>query len=128
MTDTTEPKRPTGVLLVSILAWVIGIIEVINGLQLIFAGEVGAFWSAGFYFFVGALAILVGVQLLRADLLARRVATVVFVLVVLAWVAGLFLIDIGPAWFGGLAGAVLGVVGLVLLWTGRSAEFFRRGY
>jgi hypothetical protein len=125
MSDTE--RRPLGVTLVAVLAWIVGAIEVVSGILLIREGEVGAWWQAGFYFFVGALAILVGVQLLRADLLARRVATVVFVLVVLAWLAGLFLIDVGPGWFGGLLGAVLSLVGLLLLWTGRGSKFFQMG-
>ena len=124
---TESDKRPIGVTLVAILAWVVGAIEIGSGILLIREGEVGAWWQAGFYFFVGALAVLVGVQLLRADLLARRVATVIFVLVILAWIAGLFLIDIGPSWFGGLLGAVLSLVGLILMWTGRGAAFFRMG-
>jgi hypothetical protein len=126
MNAMSEPDpRPVAVTVVAVLAFVLGALQVINGIQLILVGEAGAWWQAGFDFFAGALAIFVGLAMLKGDPLGRIVATVVFALNIVAWITGNFLIEIGTAWVGGLIGAVIALVAIVLLWIPKSNEWFR---
>jgi hypothetical protein len=124
--DTEQDKRPLGVILTAILAFLVGLAQVLSGIWLIIEPDtVGGLWQAGFVFFVGALAIVVGFALLQGDRLARIVATVAFVLNVLVGILGIFLVPIGAPWAIGTFGSLLALVAIILLWTGRSSEFFR---
>jgi hypothetical protein len=124
--ETEQDKRPLGVILTAILAFLVGLAQVLSGIWLIIEPDtVGGLWQAGFVFFVGALAIVVGFALLQGDRLARIVATVAFVLNVLVGILGVFLVPIGAPWAIGTFGSLLALVAIILLWTGRSSEFFR---
>jgi hypothetical protein len=125
--ETAPEKRPLGVILTAILAFLVGLAQILSGIWLIIEPDtVGGLWQAGFVFFVGAIAIVVGFALLQGDRLARIVATVAFVLNVLVGVLGVFLVPIGAPWAIGTVGSILALVAIILLWTGRSAAFFRR--
>jgi hypothetical protein len=124
--ETAPEKRPLGVILTAILAFLVGLAQILSGIWLIIEPDtVGGLWQAGFVFFVGAIAIVVGFALLQGDRLARIVATVAFVLNVLVGVLGVFLVPIGAPWAIGTVGSILALIAIILLWTGRSSAFFR---
>jgi hypothetical protein len=124
--ETAPEKRPLGVILTAILAFLVGLAQILSGIWLIIEPDtVGGLWQAGFVFFVGAIAIVVGFALLQGDRLARIVATVAFVLNVLVGVLGVFLVPIGAPWAIGAVGSILALIAIILLWTGRSSAFFR---
>ena len=124
--ESAPEKRPLGVIMTAILAGIVGIAQILSGIWLIIEPDtVGGLWQAGFEFFVGALAIVVAFALLQGDRLARIVATVAFVMNVLVGVLGIFLVPIGVPWAIGILGGLFALVAIILLWTGRSSEFFR---
>jgi hypothetical protein len=127
MTDrTVQDKPPFGVILTAVLAGLAGLAQIVSGIWLILQPDtVGGFWQAGFEFFVGALAIVVGLALLKGDPLARIVATVVFILNIVVGVVGPFLVESGPPLFGGWIGGLLALVALILLWVPKSSAYFR---
>jgi hypothetical protein len=127
MNAETAPERPPiGVILTAILAGLAGLAQIVSGILLILEPDtVGGFWQAGFEFFVGALAIVVGLALLKGDPLARVVATVVFVLNIVVGIVGPVLVESGPPLFGGFIGGALALVALILLWVPKSSAYFR---
>jgi hypothetical protein len=120
-------KRPVGVTVIAIIAWVSGLVMTIGGIVLLFnLVLVGDIWQATLDIFVGVLTILVGIALLQGNKLARVVATVVLLLNIAISLFALVTQPVaGLAWWGGLAGGLLALVGLFLLWTRRASAFFR---
>jgi hypothetical protein len=117
--------RPAGVTLVAVLAWISGAVNIIAGSLLIFAAIMApaALWYGLVQLLLGIITIIVSIGLLRGRPNARIVVTVVFVLNL---ISALFVIFFQQAqvWSGVVSGVAV-VIGLVLLWTRRSNEFFR---
>jgi hypothetical protein len=120
-------RRPISVTIIAVIAAVAGVLQMVSGFGLIFAWEVGSVWQGTLDIFVGLLTLVVGMSLLGGNPLARMVATVVFILSIVAAGITAFLVTPGWTWAGGVGAGVLALVGLILLWTPRASRFFRRG-
>ena len=119
--------RPIGVTLISVIAAVAGVLQVISGFLLIFDWEVSSVWQGTLDVALGFLVLIVGLLLLRGNPLARKVATVVLALSIIASIITTFLVPPSWTWAGGLLAGALAIVALILLWTPRASRFFRRG-
>jgi hypothetical protein len=118
--------RPGGVTVVSILAWISGVLQVIGGVLVLIAGaEIAALAVVAWItILLGLVTIFVGVGLWRGNSLARIIATVVFVLNLISAIVAIFSNPEG-AWQPLISG-LLAVIGIILLWTKAASEFFRR--
>ena len=121
-------QRPVGVVLVAVLAWITGILQLISGIMLVFRPELaGDVWQGILDLFLGFLLVVVGLALLQGNALARVVATVVLALDIVATIFVIVVQPVGVVWAGGLIGGVLALVAIVLLWTRRASVFFHNG-
>ncbi|HEX5731088.1 hypothetical protein [Microbacterium sp.] len=118
--------RPGGVTLVAVLAWISGAVNIIAGGLLIFAAIMApdALWFGLVQFILGIITIVVSIGLLRGSSGARLVVTIVFVLNLISALVVIFFQQ-AQVWSGIVSGVVV-LIGLVLLWTPRANEFFRR--
>jgi len=118
-------SRPFGVTLVAIIAWLSGAWSIVQGIVALIQGiptwNVFAAWVT---IFIGAITILVSLGLFRGDPSARVVVTIVFVVNVL--IAGATAASGGIPWAAAIPTIVLGLLGIVLLFTPRANAFFRR--
>lgn len=117
-------SRPIGVTLVAVIAWIAGAWDIVQGVLGVVAGL--ATWNvlgSWVLVFIGALTIAVSLGLFRGNPSARLVVVIVFALGALVAAA---LMAIGSAPWGGIPTIVLGIVGIVLLFTDRANAFFRR--
>jgi hypothetical protein len=114
-------SRPGGVTLVSILAWISGVIAIISGLLLIF----GTLWLFGFItLLLGVITVAVGVGLWRGSNVARVIATIVFIVDI---ADAVYTISLRPASFWpALVAGLLALIGLIFLFTRAANQFFRR--
>jgi hypothetical protein len=119
--------RPIAVTIIAVLAAIAGVLQIVSGLSLIFAWEVGSVWQGTIDIFVGLLVLVTGLALLQGNPLARTVATVVLILSIVAAVITAFAVTPGWTWAVGVGAGVLALVGLILLWTPRSSQWFKRG-
>lgn len=118
--------RPVGVTIVAVIAWVTGIVGILAGVLVLAnpAGLPNATTAGWVQIAVGAITLAVSFGLFGGRNVARIIATAVFALNV---GAGIYVGISHPSsiWsaviYGGLA-----LIGLVLLYTGRANEFFRR--
>ncbi len=127
-------RRPLGVTLIAVLAWLEGALNIVAGaLLLVLQHEPGVrdAWSdpaalitsAILTILFGLVVVLVAGGLLRGSNGARIVVTVVEVLAIAgdAFTAWAF-----PAQFAWSAiGALVSLIVIILLWTGRASDFFR---
>jgi uncharacterized membrane protein HdeD (DUF308 family) len=116
-------SRPIGVTIVAVIAWLNGVWNIIQGILGVIAGF--ATWNvlgSWLLVFIGALTVVVSLGLFRGNPSARLVVAIVFV--VGALVAGALIAAGSPLW-SGIPTIVLGLVGIVLLYTGRANAFFR---
>jgi len=112
-------SRPIGVTVVAVLAWITGAVQIAGAVvALIFSGGFSE-WIA---LALGVLTIAVSLGLSRGTSVARIIMATVFVLDVAVGVWALFL---SPYIWIPLSTAVLGLVGLGLLFSRRANEFFR---
>jgi hypothetical protein len=119
-------SRPGGVTLLSILAWISGLLQLILGIIVVIGGAdstvfVAAGWIAGI---LGLITIIVAIGLWRGNRAARIVATIVFALNLINAVAGAVTAS-GAAIPTFWVNALLALTGLILLWTKAATEFFR---
>jgi hypothetical protein len=119
-------RRPAGVTLIAVIAFVSGAVGVIAGALLLLAGLMApdALWLGVYQLILGVLTIAVGVGLLRGAQVARVLAAIVFVLNLISAIFILFFQQ-AQLW-SGIVGGLLAVLGLVLLFTRSANEFFRR--
>ena len=118
--------RPGGVTLVSILAWISGVLQVITGIVLLLTPVTGtplviAAWVG---IVLGIITIAVGLGLWRGSPIARIIATVVFVLNLINAIVAMFTAQ-GSIWAAAVSG-LLALIGIILLWTRAASDFFRR--
>jgi len=117
-------SRPFGVTLVAIIAWVSGAWGVVQGIIALIAGaptwNVFAAWVMIFF---GAITIVVSLGLLKGDPTARILVTVV--LAINGLVAAATAASEGISWPAAIPPVVLGLLGIVLLFTPRANAFFR---
>ncbi|WES64661.1 hypothetical protein P0L94_00995 [Microbacter sp. GSS18] len=119
-------RRPGGVTLVSILAWISGLLQVITGILLLITGTEGQVlaitgWILGI---LGLITIIVGAGLWSGNRAARIIATIVFSLNLINAVVGAFNATGASVW-SFWVNALLAVIGLILLWTKAATDFFR---
>lgn len=122
---STEARRPLGVTLVAIIAWLSGAWGLVQGIIALIQGiptwNVMAAWIA---IFIGAITILVSLGLFRGDSSARLVVLIVFAVNVLVY--GSTAAAGGLPWVVAIPTIVLALLGIVLLFTPRANRFFRR--
>jgi ABC-type uncharacterized transport system permease subunit len=130
---TERPKPPAAVVLVVVLAYALGVLDIVAGLVLIllrYDAEVRAtgnaftitWWGAGMII-AGLFAIAVASGLTRARRDARVLATIAAGLS--AFIAVVYIaLDPSYPWFQ-LAVIAVAVLVILALWTGRSGRFFR---
>jgi hypothetical protein len=127
-------RRPAGVTLVAVLAWIEGALNVIAGVLLIvfqhepsvqnaWSSQASLITSAILTILFGVVVVLIAGGLLRGSGGARLVVTVVQVLSIAAdaYTAWAF-----PGQFAWAAvSALVSLIIVILLWTGRASAFFR---
>ena len=117
------PQRPLGVTLVAIIAWVSGLLQIIGSIIVIIAGAVVT-WPAiigWISLVIGAVTLAVGVGLWRGNPTARTIATIVFIINIVFEVLGMFN---GESLWSAIAGSILSIIGLILLYTRSAREYF----
>ncbi len=114
-------RRPFGVTLVAILAWLNGVWQILVGIFSILPGGT-SIWAGPFIILFGILTILVSFGLFSARNWARILTAILFVLNLLGALALLF----GGQFWQGVGGAILPVIGLILLFSPKANAFFRR--
>jgi hypothetical protein len=119
-------SRPGGVTLVAVIAWISGAVNIIAGILMLIASIMApdALWFGLVQLVLGIITIVVSIGLLRGNENARLVVTIVFVLNLISALVVIFFQQ-AQVWSGIVSG-ILVVIGLVLLWTRRANEFFRR--
>jgi hypothetical protein len=119
-------SRPGGVTVVSILAWISGLLQLITGILGLFVAPGSVVTIAAWIAIVlGIITVLVGAGLWRGSPTARVIATIVFVLNLVNAVVSLFTVPAGNAWSPIVSG-LLALIGIILLWTRAASDFFRR--
>ncbi len=117
-------QRPLGVTIVAIIAWITGFVQTIASIFIIFAtGFVTVPAIVGWIsLVVGLITLFVGIGLWRGNPTARTIATIVFVLNIVLEVIGMFN---GETLWSALAGSILSIIGLILLYTRSAQQYFR---
>ncbi|WP_026939789.1 DUF7144 family membrane protein [Humibacter albus] len=127
-------RRPAGVTLIAVLAWIEGAFAIVAGVLLLIlkddaevrdasGGEPALVTSAILTILFGVVVVLIAGGLLRGSRGARIVVTVLQLLAIAsdaltAWA--------DPARFAWSAvGALISLIIVILLWTGRANDFFR---
>ena len=120
-------QRPGGVLLIAVLAWIGAALQIISGIlvltRVLSPNGVGteAAWIA---IIVGVISFIVAFFLFSGSNLARILVTISFALSLLT---AIFAIIANPAnLVAPIISGLVAVVGIVLLYTNRANEFFRR--
>ena len=111
-------KRPGGVTLVAVLAWISGAVQIVDATFGLLGGRGLSAWIP---LAVGILTIAVSLGLFRGTGVARIIMAVVFVLNLAVGVWALF---ISPFIWIPLFTALTGLVGLLLLFSRRANAFF----
>jgi hypothetical protein len=111
--------RPAGVTVIAVLTWINGAINIASGIISLIGGGGTPGWIT---LALGVVTLAVGVGLLNGSNVARIIATIVFVLSVAAAIYLLF--NGGTLWSAIVSGG-LSLIGLILLWTGKSNSFFK---
>ena len=114
-------KPADGVVLVAVIAWISGILQLFSGAVMLFTG--GSAVTGWLHIVIGLVTFPVCLGLFRARASARIVVTLVFLLEIVAGVAAL--IDIRALAYTAITSAVLAIFGLVLLYTPAANASFR---
>lgn len=115
-------KNPTGgVVLVAVVAWISGILQLFSGAVMLIAGDAAVTGWA--HIVIGLVTFPVCLGLFRARTSARIIVTTVFLLEIAAGVSAF--IDLRALAYTAVTSAVLAVVGLVLLYTPSANASFR---
>lgn len=125
-------RRPGGVTLVAVLVWIQALLYVIGGVFALVGGTVGlvtlqlGFAGASLVIGIGAIvygiiAFIVAFGLLRGSRVARAIVTVLLVISLIGAIIQLTQHSI----LGGVISLAIAIIGILLLWAGRAATFFR---
>jgi hypothetical protein len=126
--------RPGGVTLIAILVWIQGFFDIVAGIILLFnqgdssllddfGGAGGLITSAIVYILIGIILIVIARGLLRGSNGARILVTASEVITL---AGALFLMFAAPSQFlSAVITALIALIVIMLLWTGRAASFFR---
>lgn len=120
-------QRPGGVVLIAVLAWIGAVAQVLSGI-LVLTGVLNpqgvSTESAWIAIVVGVISFVVAFFLFSGSNLARILVTISFVLSLLT---AIFAIIANPAnLVAPIISGLVAVIGLVLLYTQRANEYFRR--
>ena len=113
--------RPFGVTLVAVIAWITGAVGVIQGVFTLLGGQLTVGIIA---IILGVIVVLVSGGLFGGTPGARMLVTVVFLLNIGASIYAM-ITQPGHFW-SAVAGMVLPLIGLMLLYTGRANQFFKK--
>jgi len=115
-------RNPTGgVVVVGVVAWISGILQLFSGAVMLFAGDSAVTgWT---HIVIGLVTFPVCLGLFRARTSARIIVTTVFLLEIVVGVTAL--IDLRGLAYTAVTSAVLAVVGLILLYTPSANASFR---
>lgn len=113
-------RRPFGVTLVALLAWLNGAWQILVGIFSILPGGT-SIWAGPFLIVFGVITILVSFGLFGGRNWARTLTAILFVLNV---VSALIVLFGGQVWQG-IGGLVFPVIGLLLLFSARANAYFR---
>jgi len=116
-------NRPLGVTIVSIIAWLSGLFQIIGSLFQILGGLLIT-WQAilgWLALVVGIITLAVGVGLWRGSSTARTIAAIVFVLTIVIGIISIF--GEGTLW-GAIVGSILPLIGLGMLYTSSANRYF----
>jgi hypothetical protein len=119
--DTMRTRPSGGVVLVGVLAWISGVLQLFAGVFMLVAGEHPATGWA--HIFVGLVTFPVCLGIFRARRSARVIMTLVFLFEIAA--VALSVIDLRFFATPALTSAVLAVFGLILLYTPSANASFR---
>ena len=116
-------QRPLGVTLVAIIAWLSGFLQSLGSITIILTtgfvtGPALVGWIS---LVIGLVTLFVGVGLWRGNPTARTIATIVFIANIVLEVLGMFN---GESPWSAVAGSILSIAGLILLYTRRAREYF----
>ncbi|WP_019180957.1 hypothetical protein [Microbacterium yannicii] len=116
-------KRPVGVTIVAIIAWVSGLLQIIASIFVIVAALVitPVALVAWLSLAIGIVTLIVGVGLWRGSRTARTVATIVFIANIVLEVLGMFN---GESLWSAISGSILSIIGLILLYTSSARAYF----
>ena len=134
MNSTSLNRRPGGVTLVAVLAWISGALDIVGGVLLLFmqndpemqrafGGSAGLLTTAIVGILFGVIVVAVANGLLRGRNIARLIVTVVQVLSI---TAGIFTSIAAPTLISTeLVGVIIAVIVLILLWTRSASAYFQ---
>ena len=121
-----SPSRPAGVVLVAVLSWISGALDIVGGILLLAVSDaqtadhrVVAWVSIA----LGIVTILVSVGLFGGNTAARALVTIVFAVNIAA--AIVLIVTHQRTLASAIASGVVALIGLLLLYTRRANEFFR---
>ncbi|WP_345800563.1 hypothetical protein AAIB33_13940 [Microbacterium sp. AZCO] len=118
-------RRPFGVTLVALIAWISGAVAVIRGIVTVANPPTSDDWSGWIGVAIGVVTVLVSFGLFGGNSAARVLVTIVFVLDLVSALITLFTY-FGPlVVLGAVVSAALAVIGILLLYTRRANAFFR---
>ncbi|RLK52757.1 hypothetical protein [Microbacterium telephonicum] len=113
-------NRPFGVTLVAIIAWLNGLWQILVGIFSILPGGT-SIWAGPFIIVFGILTIIVSFGLFGGRNWARILTAILFALNLLGALTLLF----GGQFWQGIGGAILPLIGLILLFSQKANAFFR---
>ncbi|WP_243062840.1 hypothetical protein [Humibacter sp. RRB41] len=130
---SSTARRPAGVTLIAVLAWIQGALDIVAGVVLLvlqndpavldaWYGRTALLTSAILSILFGVIVVLIAGGLLRGSRGARIVVTIVQLLGI---VGDAFAAFASPSEFAWAAiAALLSLIIIILLWTGRANDFF----
>jgi len=116
-------NRPLGVTIVSIIAWLSGVFQIIASIFQILGGWLIT-WHAILGWFglvVGVITLAVGVGLWKGNSTARTIAALLFGLAIVIAIVSIF--GAGTIW-GAIGNSILPLIGLGLLYTSSANRYF----
>ncbi len=112
--------RPFGVTIVAVIAWINGVVNIIQGIVSLLGGaDPTVAWIT---IFVGIITFLVSLGLFRGSNGARILVTIVFLINIAAAIYAI--VAVPGYFFSAVVTGVLALIGILLLYTARANAFF----